>query len=71
MAMNVPFPFRVAAGAIAVGIDRLRTLPTELPAMSVTLAGHAVRASMRVQQELSQLAARVEEVRSTLTDRPE
>jgi len=71
MAMNVPFPFRVAAGAIAVGIDRLRALPTELPAMSVTLAGHAVRASMRVQQELAQLAARGEEVLSTLTDRPE
>jgi hypothetical protein len=71
MAMNVPFPLRVAAGAIAVGLDRLRTLPTDLPAMSVSLAGHAVRASMRVQQELAQLAARGEEVLSPLTDRPE
>lgn len=71
MAMNVPFPFRVAAGAIAVGLDRLRTLPTELPAMSVSLAGHAVRASMRVQQELAHLAARGEEVLAPLTDRPE
>lgn len=71
MAVNVPFPFRVAAGAIAVGLDRLRTLPAELPALSVTLAGHAVRASMRVQQELANLAARGEEVLSPLTDRPE
>jgi hypothetical protein len=71
MAMNVPFPLRVAAGAIAVGLDRLRTLPTELPALSVSLAGHAVRASMRVQQELAHLAARGEEVLSPLTDRPE
>jgi hypothetical protein len=71
MAMNVPFPLRVAAGAIAVGLDRLRTLPTDLPAMSVSLAGHAVRASMRVQQELAHLAARGEEVLSPLTDRPE
>src|SRR5690606_24598523 len=58
-------------GAIAVGLDRLRTLPAELPALSVTLAGHAVRASMRVQQELANLAARGEEVLSPLTDRPE
>ncbi len=71
MAVNVPFPFRVAAGAIAVGLDRLRTLPAELPALSVTLAGHAVRVSMRVQQELANLAARGEEVLSPLTDRPE
>jgi hypothetical protein len=71
MAVNVPFPFRVAAGVIAVGLDRLRTLPTDLPAISVTLAGQAVRASMRVQQELAHLAARGEEVLSTWTDTPE
>lgn len=69
--MNVPFPFRVAAGVMAVGLDRLRTLPADIPALSVSLAGHAVRASMRFQQEIAHLAARGEEVLAPLTDRPE
>lgn len=69
--MNVPFPFRIAVGVLAVGFDRLRALPEDLPALTVSLAGHAVRASMRVQQEIAHLAARGEEVLSPLTDRPE
>ena len=34
----------------------------ELPALSVSVAGHAVRLSMRVQQEITELAARGDEL---------
>lgn len=71
MAMNVPFPFRVAAGVLGVGIDSLRSLPEDLPAAAVSLAGHALRASMRVQQEVAHLATRGEELLAPLVDRPE
>lgn len=71
MASTLPLPIRIAAGLIASGLDHLRRLPEELPALSVTLAGQAVRASMRVQQELAELANRGDELLSPIVDRPE
>ena len=70
MAGEFPLPVRVVAGALAAGIERLRRLPQDLPGLSVTVAGQAMRASMRVQQEVAQLAGRGEEVLAGLFTRP-
>lgn len=70
MAITLPLPVRVAAGLVATGVERIRRLPADLPALSVTIAGQAVRASMRVQQEISELAGRGDELLSGITDRP-
>src|SRR5690349_13522291 len=70
MAITLPLPVRVAAGLVAAGLDRIRHLPEDLPALSVTVAGQAVRASMRVQQEIAQLAGRGDELLAGLTNRP-
>ncbi len=71
MASTLPLPLRVAAGLIAAGLDHVRTLPQDLPGLSVTLAGHAMRASMRVQQEIADLANRGDELLAPFVERPE
>jgi hypothetical protein len=70
MAITLPLPVRVAAGLVAAGLERIRHLPQDLPALSVTVAGQAVRASMRVQQEIADLAGRGDELLSGITNRP-
>lgn len=70
MAPSIPLPVRVAVGLVITGWDTVRNLPTELPALSVSIAGHAVRLSMRVQQEITELAARGDELLAAVTSRP-
>ncbi|HEY4991102.1 MAG TPA: hypothetical protein VII33_03370 [Nakamurella sp.] len=62
MAITLPLPVRVAAGILATGIDRVRSLPEDIPALPVTLVGNAMRLSMRVQQEIAALATRGDEL---------
>lgn len=69
--MNIPLPFRVAAGVVAAGLEQLRRLPEELPGLPVTLAGSAVRASLRVQQTLAELATKGDELLASWTDTAE
>ncbi|MBM9468313.1 lipid droplet-associated protein [Nakamurella leprariae] len=71
MAITLPTPVYVAAGLLATGIDRVRRLPEELPTLPVTVAGSAVRWSMKVQQELAALAGRGEQFLADLTGREE
>ncbi|MBN9611524.1 MAG: hypothetical protein BGO26_15320 [Actinobacteria bacterium 69-20] len=71
MASTLPLPLRVAAGLIAAGLDHVRTLPQDIPGLSVTLAGRAMRASMRVQQEIADLANRGDELLAPFVERPE
>ncbi|SDO29454.1 hypothetical protein SAMN04515671_0463 [Nakamurella panacisegetis] len=71
MAITLPFGVRVAVGVLGAAVDRLVTLPRELPAIGVSLAGQAVRTSLRVQQELAELATRGDELLSGITGRPE
>lgn len=71
MAPTLPLPIRIAVGLVATGLDRLRRLPQDLPGLSVTLAGQAARASMRIQQEIAELANRGDELLSQIVDRPE
>ena len=58
MAITLPTPLRVAAGILGTGIDRVRSLPEDLPALPVVLVGKAMRLSMRLQQEVAELATR-------------
>jgi hypothetical protein len=71
MAITLPFGVRIAAGLLGTAFDRLVTLPKELPSLGVSLAGQAVRTSMRVQQELAGLATRGDELLSGITARPQ
>lgn len=69
MALTLPLGIRVAAGLIGAFIDRATTLPAELPSIAVTVAGQALRTSMRVQQEVAELATRGDELLAPLTGR--
>ena len=62
MAITLPLPVRVAAGLLATGIQLVRSLPEEIPAIPVTLVGNAMRLSMKVQQEITTLATRGDEL---------
>jgi hypothetical protein len=62
MAITLPLPVRVAAGILATGIDTVRSLPTEIPAIPVALVGNALKLSMKVQQEIASLATRGDEL---------
>jgi len=62
MAITLPLPVRVAAGLLATGIDVVRSLPEEIPAIPVALVGNAMRLSMKVQQEIAALATRGDEL---------
>ena len=62
MVITLPLPFRVAAGILATGIDLVRSLPDDIPAIPVTLAGNAMRLSMKVHQEIAMLAIRGDEL---------
>lgn len=68
MPKTLPMPVRVAAGLLASGVDHLKRLPEELPALTVTLAGQAMRLSMRARQQLADLAIRGDEVLGGITD---
>lgn len=71
MGTALPFAVRVVAGLIATGIERIRTLPEDLPGLSVTLAGQAARASMRLQQGVAALAETGDEVIRSFTQHAE
>lgn len=71
MAFTLPLGIRVAAGLLGTAIDRASKLPAELPSLAVTFVGQALRTSMRVQQEVAELATRGDELLAPLTGRPQ
>ncbi|SMD15634.1 lipid droplet-associated protein [Kibdelosporangium aridum] len=62
----LPLPLRVAAGLAATAIERARELPEKLVGLPVTVASQAMQLSMRVQQEITALAIRGDEVLASL-----
>ena len=56
MSSPLPFVVRVAAGLLTEAADTLRRLPEELPGLPIALAGRAARLSMRLNQQLAELA---------------
>ncbi|MTD12863.1 lipid droplet-associated protein [Nakamurella sp. YIM 132087] len=71
MAPHLPTPIRVAAGLVGATLDRLSSLPAELPTIGVTVAGQAFRLSLKARQQIAGLAARGDELLAGLGGKPE
>ncbi|MCT2587452.1 lipid droplet-associated protein [Actinophytocola gossypii] len=59
---SIPLPVRVAAGLAVTAVEQARTLPAKLAGLPVTVVSQALQASMRVQQQVTELAIRGDEV---------
>lgn len=62
----LPLPVRLAAGLAATAVDQARKLPTQLAELPVTVATRALQVSMRVQQHVTELAIKGDEVFASL-----
>lgn len=71
MTAQPPYVVRLAAGIVAAGAEQLRRLPEQLPGLSVVAAGKGMRAWIRLQHELGELAARGDEVLANWSRPPE
>ncbi|MBE9375639.1 lipid droplet-associated protein [Saccharopolyspora sp. HNM0983] len=58
---SLPLPVRVAAGVTATAVEQARQLPATLLGLPVTVASQALQASMRVQQQITELAIKGDE----------
>lgn len=58
---SLPLPVRVAAGLAATAVEQTRKLPNTLLGLPVTVASQALQASMRVQQQITELAIKGDE----------
>ncbi|WP_197318600.1 lipid droplet-associated protein [Saccharomonospora sp. NB11] len=67
---HVPFPLRVAAGLAVTTVERVRGLPKQLVELPVTVASQALQLTMRVQQEITELAIKGDDALSSFR-RPE
>ncbi|MFB9569562.1 lipid droplet-associated protein [Saccharopolyspora hordei] len=63
---SFPLPVRVAAGLAATAVEQARRLPTTLLGLPVTVASQALQASMRVQQQITELAIKGDEALAVL-----
>jgi hypothetical protein len=63
---SLPLPVRVAAGLAVTAVEQARTLPAKLAGLPVTVASQALQVSMRVQQQVTELAIRGDEILANL-----
>jgi len=63
---SLPLPLRLAAGLAATAVEHARDLPAKLAGLPVTVASQALQMSMRVQQQVTELAIKGDEVLSGL-----
>lgn len=61
---SLPLPVRVAAGIVVTVTERARALPQTLTSMPVSVASHVLQTSMRVQQQITELAIKGDDVLS-------
>ncbi|MGH3824847.1 MAG: lipid droplet-associated protein [Pseudonocardiaceae bacterium] len=59
---HVPLPVRVAVGLMVTAVEQARKLPEQLADLPVTAASRAVQAGMRVQQRVTELAIKGDQV---------
>lgn len=59
---SLPLPLRVVAGLAATAVEHARDLPAKLAGLPVTVASQALQMSMRVQQQVTELAIKGDEV---------
>lgn len=62
----LPLPVRVAAGLAVTAVDRARHLPEKLAGLPVTMVSQALQLSMRVQQQVTELAIKGDDALSSL-----
>jgi hypothetical protein len=62
----LPLPVRVAAGLAVTAVDRARHLPEKLAGLPVTMVSQALQLSMRLQQQMTELAIKGDDALSTL-----
>ncbi|HEX5401994.1 MAG TPA: lipid droplet-associated protein [Pseudonocardiaceae bacterium] len=62
----LPLPVRVAAGLAVTAVDRARHLPERLAGLPVTMVSQALQLSMRLQQQMTELAIKGDDALSTL-----
>jgi len=62
----LPLPVRLAAGLAATAVERARDLPRRIVGLPVTIASQALQASMRVQQQVTELAVKGDEALALL-----
>ncbi len=58
----LPLPVRVAVGLLVTAVEQARKLPEQLAELPVTAASRAVQAGMRMQQRVTELAIRGDQV---------
>lgn len=63
---HVPLPVRVAVGLVVTAVEQARKLPDQLVDLPVTAASRAVQVGMRVQQRVTELAIKGDQVFSLL-----
>jgi hypothetical protein len=62
----LPLPVRVAAGLAVTAVDRARHLPEKLAELPVTMVSQALQLSMRLQQQVTELAIKGDSALATL-----
>lgn len=70
----LPLPVRIAAGLAATAVERARQLPQQLAGLPVTVVSEALQLSMRLQQHVTELAIKGDDVLSgmrPIEDEPE
>src|SRR4051812_40804207 len=60
----LPLPVRIAAGLAVTAVERARLLPQQLAGLPVTVVSEALQLSMRLQQQVTELAIRGDDVLS-------
>jgi hypothetical protein len=62
----LPLPIRVAAGLVATAAEKARQLPKTVTGLPITVASQALQLSMRVQQQVTEMAIRGDSVLAVL-----
>jgi hypothetical protein len=65
---SFPLPVRVAAGLVATTVEQTRHLPRYLLGLPITVTSQALQISMRIQQQITELAIKGDETLSGLRD---
>lgn len=65
---SFPLPVRVAAGLAATAFEQIRHLPNQLVGLPLTVTSQALQLSMRVQQQVTELAIRGDDVLCQLSE---
>src|SRR3954466_8509560 len=58
----LPLPVRIAAGLAVTAVERARLLPQQLAGLPVTVVSEALQLSMRLQQQVTELAIKGDDV---------